>query len=137
MPKAESIRNEQLLAAWREVLGEYLKNKCKEEKMRKITWGPWRYDPKTLCLTWKDRFSAMEYEVDLERCTTAGDILDWVGQINRKKKWGTPEVLGYLVQALDDLLHLQSNILCLAPGKSFDVRRHLRASPVGSSSDNK
>src|SRR4051794_36781643 len=38
-----------------------------------LTWGRWRYDRARRVLT----FGA-EYEVDLDRCSTSGQVLDWI-----------------------------------------------------------
>jgi hypothetical protein len=52
------------------------------------------------------------YEIDLEKCVTPAKVLDWIAQISMKK-WATREDVGYLVQAMDSILRLQSN---LCPG---------------------
>ena len=91
--------------------------------MKQTVWGPWEYDPETLVLWCKGIENADEYWIELERCNTPGEVLDWIAQI-KGKRWGA-ECVGYLVQALDDILHLQANIVHLAPGETFDVKGHL------------
>jgi len=93
------------------------------EEVKQRAWGPWEYDPDNLVLWCKGIENADEYWIDLKRCNNAGEVLDWIAQINGKG-WGA-ECIGKLVQALDDILHLQANIVHLAPGETFDVRRHL------------
>ncbi|MBA7685790.1 hypothetical protein ES703_94218 [subsurface metagenome] len=87
------------------------------------TWGPWEYDAASLVLWCKGIEVADEYWIDLKGCNNAREILDWIVQINGKG-WGA-ECVGYLVQALDDILDLQRNIVHLPPGKTFDVKEHL------------
>jgi hypothetical protein len=47
--------------------------------------------------------------VDLERCTTAAEVLDWIAKV-AKKQWASAGVLAGLVWSLDDVLHLQANL---------------------------
>lgn len=49
------------------------------------------------------------YNVDLERCKTSAQVLDWVVQVS-KKNWATPHLIGLLVVALDKELNLQANL---------------------------
>jgi len=77
--------------------------------MKAITnaWGIWKYDPKDRVLvgTPKD-FPGCLYEIDLDRCQTSGQKCDWLAQI-AEKTWASPEVLGHLVQALDEVVGLR------------------------------
>ena len=78
----------------------------------KRVWGPWSYDPKTFFL--EGRFPREgahphEYGVYLEECCDSAGVLGWIAQF-AGKTWTTPEQIGYLVLALDDLLGLQKNI---------------------------
>ena len=95
--------------------------------MRKV-WGKWTYDAKRLVLVYQDKRKNAKhwdwYEVDLEECCTASEVLDWVAQLSAKT-WASREDIGYLVQALDELLKLQSNIVHLSGGRRFDVEAHL------------
>lgn len=89
------------------------------------TWGSWTYDAKRLALTYLDRRNKnWSYEVDLEKCEIASEVLDWIAQL-KGKTWITAEDIGNLVLALDDLLHLQNNIVHLREGKRFDVKKYL------------
>jgi hypothetical protein len=65
-------------------------------------WGPWVYRQQTAELSYADRYS-----IDLERCRTSAQVLDWVVQL-RHKSWTTAADIGALVAALDDLLDLQA-----------------------------
>lgn len=63
-------------------------------------WGHWEYKKNNLTLVF--RGSEGQYEVDLERCNTSSEILDSILQISQKQ-WITPEDIGNLVRALDEL----------------------------------
>lgn len=89
------------------------------------TWGRWRYDSKRLVLEYYNKDSSMGYEVDLEDCDTASEVLDWIASLNNKS-WTTVEDIGNLVLALNDLLYLQSNIVHLQNDERFDVISHLK-----------
>jgi len=80
-------------------------------------WGPWNLDPSTAVL-WTAA-GGYRYEVDLERCRTSAEVLDWILQI-AKKTWGEPPpVVAGLVRALDDVLEGQ------APFCSFGASKRL------------
>jgi hypothetical protein len=64
-------------------------------------WGPWRLKSYSLA---HDR-----YWVDLERCCSSAQVLDWLAQV-AGKSWATDEVLAGLVRALNDVLYLQANV---------------------------
>ena len=66
------------------------------------SWGPWAYHAGQAALVHRDG-----YWIDLDRCATAAQVLDWLAQMV-DKPWGTPEALGWLVRALDGVLHLQA-----------------------------
>jgi hypothetical protein len=85
-------------------------------------WGDWWYSQKNLTLEFHGERDG--YEVDLERCNTPAQAMDWIFQI-AGKNWATPEVLGHLIQALDDLLEPQANLCSFGHRKTMDVRKHL------------
>ena len=75
-------------------------------------WNGWRLDPDRLVLDLFDPKEHHAYEVDLERCIDSAHILDWVVQVS-KKGWldrHSATVTVGLLQALDDILHLQTNV---------------------------
>lgn len=43
------------------------------------------------------------YEIDLERCTTALEILDWLYHTTLGKRWSCPEMLWALMEILDEI----------------------------------
>src|SRR5271170_2712748 len=49
-------------------------------------WGPWRYVESNLTLVYAPRDSHWRYEVDLERCTTSAQVLDWIFQLRTKRE---------------------------------------------------
>lgn len=63
-------------------------------------WGPWKLDAATLALRCE------HYDVDLERCLTSAQTLDWIMQVDGKG-WATSDVTGGLVRALRDVLDPQ------------------------------
>jgi hypothetical protein len=76
-------------------------------------WGNWRFDKeensliisKSLCPGEEEKDL---YVLDLRRCNSSAAVLDWIVQISQKL-WITREDIGYMVEALDDILSLQSN----------------------------
>lgn len=93
----------------------------------KVTWGRWSYQPGNRVLFFKND-GGQWYEVDLDRIHDAASALDWIVQVNGKSYIGKEDV-GYLVEALDDLLALQSNCCGGAilgqPGIPINTRRLL------------
>ena len=81
-------------------------------KFQKLQWGKWLWNPKDTWISMKRFYEPMDteysYQVDLTRCNNSAQILDWIAQIS-KKQWTTAADIGYLIEALDDLLDLQGN----------------------------
>jgi hypothetical protein len=48
------------------------------------------------------------YEVDLDRCRSSAEILDWIAQLEQKT-WCDATCVGNLVRALNRILRLQGN----------------------------
>ena len=82
------------------------------------TWGNWRFDAKTLIL----KNVQYNYQIDLEECDTSANMLDSIFQLCGKT-WMTPDDLGHLVQALDDVLRPQANLCSFGTDKKLDVRK--------------
>jgi hypothetical protein len=78
------------------------------------TFGGWTFYRDNLTLYYKPE----DYEVDLERCRTTGEVLDWIAQV-QGKAWATPQVVGELVQALCELLDPQATMCSM--GKSGSI----------------
>jgi len=84
-------------------------------------WGTWRVDPTNYTLvagTWRT------YYVDLERCLTSAEVLDWIMQVDGKR-FATRDVLAGLVRALDWLLEPQATLCSFGGDKSLS-REQLR-----------
>lgn len=79
------------------------------------------------------------YEVDLYRCTSSAEVLDWIIQI-AGKEWASAEhggddsehnpdgwtddaILAGLVRALDDVLHPQAHLCSFGTSKRLGRRR--------------
>ncbi len=81
-------------------------------KFQKLQWGKWLWNPKDTWISMKRFYEPMDvehsYQVDLTRCNSCAQILDWIAQIS-KKEWTTAADIGYLVEALNDLIDLQGN----------------------------
>ena len=88
-------------------------------------WGPWRYNANVLELEYYDEDGNYRYGVDLERCNSSAEVLDWIFQVNTKN-WCGYECIGQLVQALGDLLHPQQNICSGGRNRRFDAGKYLK-----------
>jgi hypothetical protein len=67
-------------------------------------YGKWTHNPRTRTIDHDDG-----YQVDLDRCRTSAEVLDWIAQISHKS-WGDPETVGNLVKAIDEVLCLQATV---------------------------
>jgi hypothetical protein len=85
-------------------------------------WGSWEFDRRTLVLR---HVGGYGYEVDLERCNTPAEVLDWIAQIEGKT-WGTPVVVGELVAAICDLLNPQATLCSWGVAKTITPKRMRR-----------
>jgi hypothetical protein len=105
-------------------------------RLRPFAWRPWQLDAKYLTLQYVTDTGRVLYEVDLDRCLTSAAVLDWIAQV-RHKVWADDRVIAGLVHALDDVLHLQSNLCGCGmdggPDHALDGRRirQLVAQAVG------
>lgn len=59
--------------------------------------GRWVYRPRTFELVW---VGAWEYAIDLDDCTDAAQVLDWVIQLSHKA-WMSDADLGKMIRAMD------------------------------------
>jgi hypothetical protein len=71
--------------------------------------GFWRFEPASLVLALYDSEGRYFYEVDLERCRTSAEVLDWIAQV-AGKTWCTDSIVAGLVRGLDELLDLQGRL---------------------------
>ena len=86
-------------------------------------WGPWRYNAKTLEIEYYDEEGKYKYGVDLQRCNSCAEVLDWIFQLN-DKRWCGYECTGHLVQAIRDLLN--RNFCSGGQDRPFDAVAYLR-----------
>lgn len=80
---------------------------------------PWVYVPNQKIIDFRGIVNDMEipYYIELERCGTSAQVLDWIVQIS-KKTWADDKCVANLVRILDDVLDLQANYC------SFGVERN-------------
>jgi len=76
-------------------------------------WGPWLLDPEAAVLWHRD----YGYEIDLERCLTSAQVLDWIMQVNGKE-WPDQAATTFgLVEAFDAVLHPQQHLCSFGTSK--------------------
>jgi hypothetical protein len=87
--------------------------------------SPWEFDEETLTLnlyeTLPNGVERLEYQVDLERCATPAQVLDWIMHIS-EKFLATDPVLAALVR---DLRLYLGPTICYGPGTT-DVKAAIR-----------
>jgi len=69
----------------------------------------WQFDPVRRVLTFYKQPGWWVYEVDLDRCSTSAQVLDWIFQITQKR-WATDHVLAALRHALNAMLRPQATL---------------------------
>src|SRR5690606_4151805 len=78
-------------------------------------FAPWKFKKSTLELT-IDKEEAgkgqVRYAIDLEKCTTSAEVLDWIMQVVGKN-WGTDQVIASLIRALQYYLRPQETLCSL------------------------
>jgi hypothetical protein len=85
-------------------------------------WGAWRLNLRTLELEYVSdaQSNSIMYAIDLERCQTPAQLLDWIFQLHAKT-WLSAKDAADLLAALDAVLYPQRN---LCPGglpRTLDV----------------
>ena len=89
----------------------------RENHMTNFT--PWVFVKSSLTLSLKETYSGKSgerYFVDLKKCTTSAEALDWIMQV-AEKQWATDEVIASLVRALQYYLRLQQTLCSLGKGQ--------------------
>ena len=91
-------------------------------------WGQWSYNKDDLTLEFifrePEKRGDVAYYVDLERCGTADEILDWIVQV-AQKGWIQPEDIGHLVRGLDELSDYEIQGSIVHSDKPFDWKSAL------------
>jgi hypothetical protein len=74
-------------------------------------WGHWAFDAKSrsLTITTVNQFNVAipQYTIPLDSMNDSASVLDWIAQLN-EKTWVSPEDIGNLVKAIDDIFGLHS-----------------------------
>lgn len=89
----------------------------------RAVWGSWKYHPNNFTLECRDERGFI-YEVDLERCRTSAEMLDWIFQVN-KKTWATAEIVKNLLDAFECLLSPQATLCSFGVSTSMNPREVL------------
>ena len=87
-------------------------------------WGPWVYVKSNLTLIYAPADQHWSYEVDLERCNTSAQSLDWIFQVSNKHS-RSAESVGHLIEALQDLLNPQANICSFGRDSQWSAAKYL------------
>ena len=66
----------------------------------------WKLDPERLTLQLVDHQGALQYAIDLEKCTTPGELLASIARASGKL-FLSERAVGTLVRALDELLGIE------------------------------
>ena len=69
-----------------------------------LTFGSWALDPEVLAL----KHNKYYWEIDLERCNTSAEILDWIFHMRGKANWTGQDTLD-LVAAFEAILSPMRN----------------------------
>ena len=89
----------------------------------------WTFDRRTLTLDLDDPDGGNFYEIDLTRCNSSAEILDWIAQVSRKT-WADARIVFGLVRSLDHVLKFQENICSCGRNNEFNAK-HWLTSPDG------
>jgi hypothetical protein len=82
-------------------------------------WGGWCLQ-KNGCLVFPAYGESTDYEVDLDTCTSAAEILDWIAQI-AGKNWAGDACLSGFVRAINEILNLQGTVCSYGQNKRLTV----------------
>jgi len=73
-----------------------------EQHRKRTRWGRWRLDAKVRVLAFYENGRWL-YEVDLDRCRTCAELLDWIYQLHGKR-WLSDRDLRDFLNAVDDVV---------------------------------
>jgi hypothetical protein len=105
-------------------ISQAIANMEQDRQERIVTgWGNWYFidDPACLVLT-KDGYYA--YDIRVTDMTDSARTLDWIMQV-ASKSWVTPEDVGNLVLAINDLLEPQSSMCGGGKNRTIDPSNFL------------
>src|ERR1700691_1366124 len=84
-------------------------------------WGKWKLDRVRRAIYYD---GPQDYWFPLAQTNNSAEVLDWIVQLH-EKSWATPEDIGNLVAALDDIFDLQNNICGCGIDHRFDAKEHV------------
>ena len=90
----------------------------REKLKHRRAWGDWKLRTDILTLTYDD--GRFDYEIDLERCCSSAEVLDWIFQFDNKT-WSGPVATGDLIHALRDIINPQATLCSFGRDKTLDV----------------
>jgi hypothetical protein len=91
-------------------------------------WGPWALNKGTLAL---EHIEGRDYWIDLERCTTPAEVLDWIAKV-AGKTWADDATVAGLARALNDVLRPQSTLCSFGRPRRLTVTQiRRRVNKVG------
>ena len=97
-------------------------------------WGYWIFRSTTLVLELQTKRGGWAYEVDLERINSTAQMLDWIFQLNHKRRYGdsvygneNQDLIGDLIQAFDDIFEPQGNCCSCGKEKEFSGSKLAKA----------
>jgi hypothetical protein len=73
------------------------------------TWGNWTYDKERLVLAYNLSRIGWWYEIDLERCCTSAQVLDWIFQVSIKGPISVQDVHD-MIEALRFIVNPQATL---------------------------
>ena len=84
-------------------------------------WGHWKLDRDRRAIYYD---GPHDYWFSLGQMNSSTEVLDWIAELH-DQSWATPEDVGNLVAALDDIFDLQNNLCGCGIEHRFDAREHL------------
>jgi len=97
-----------------EVLDRFLSKPLPE------SWGKWKLDRDRRVIYYEGR----DYWFSLGQMNNSAEVLDWIVHL-REQTWATPEDVGNLVAALDDIFDLQNSMCGCGIEHRFNAKEHL------------
>jgi hypothetical protein len=85
------------------------------------SWGNWKLDRERRAIYYD---GGHDYWFSLGQMNNSAEVLDWIVQLH-EQKWATPEDVGHLVAALNDIFDLQNTMCGCGIEHRFDAKAHL------------
>jgi len=84
-------------------------------------WGNWKLDRARRAIYYD---GPHDFWFPLAQVNNSTEVLDWVVQLH-ERSWTTPEDIGNLVAALDDIFDLQNNMCGCGIDHRFNAKEHV------------